>query len=69
MRLLDRAHEWAADRFSFVQYPHVRQVGARAARLPLPQRVLLGVIGTFATGIGAFAVAAGAFVLWALIGA
>lgn len=32
MRMLTKAHEWAADHFSAVQYPRVRAIGRQNSR-------------------------------------
>lgn len=51
MKLLTRAHEWAADHFGFVQYPNVRPADKRTAShtgvqwktaMPWEYRALIG---------------------------
>lgn len=62
-----RAHEWAADRFSFVQYPHIRPIGQaqQVARRPMSAgeyltRLAAGIFGLL------FLLAAGVLLLGAL---
>jgi hypothetical protein len=69
MRLFTRAHEWAADHFSFVQYPHIRAGYGRfqGRTLSAGERAALGVVGALLIAVASFALFAGGLVLWALI--
>lgn len=71
-----RAHEWLADRFSFIQYPHVRRVVTRNRAPAEPQlsasaRLLIGLLGVGSLGLGLVGVGAGlflvGFILWSVI--
>ncbi|WP_159098898.1 hypothetical protein [Aquabacterium olei] len=61
-RAAQRAHEWAADRFSFVQYPRIRPVTPAAAPMTPGQylvRLLAGLVGVVLTLAGAMLVLGG----------
>lgn len=57
MKLLLRAHEWAADHFSFIQYPNVRPADKRTAshsgvqwkyQMPWEYRGMIALVSLFA---------------------
>ncbi|MFN3886143.1 MAG: hypothetical protein ACK4MG_04220 [Aquabacterium sp.] len=70
-----RAHEWAADRFSFVQYPHIRPVSGRQAQAVQPPkspgqllaRLILGLVGLVLVALGGVVLIGGAFSLFVIL--
>ena len=71
MNLRFKLHEWAADRFSFVQYPQARQVHHTRlnSKISLLDRGLLAVIGIALGAAGIASVCVGLFVLYAIVSA
>jgi hypothetical protein len=70
--LFYRIQEWAADRFSSVQYPHIRRVHdsrqpESAPRLPAWQRFYLGVLGLLGLMIALPMLIAGLFLLYCIV--
>lgn len=76
MRLQHRAQEWLADRVTWMQYPHIRQIQPRQRKkrvfqhqMPAGTRVTLALLGLMALFILIPAMIAGGFFLYAFLGA
>jgi hypothetical protein len=71
MNLRFKLHEWAADRFSFVQYPHTRQIhhAKTQSKLSRVDRGLMILIGLGLGLAGFAAVCVGTFVLYVVVSA
>ena len=71
-----RAHEWLADRFTFIQYPNVRHSvlasrgvprSASKPKLSFPARIIVGVLSLFIGMFGLVAIAAALFALYVIV--
>lgn len=71
MRLVTRAHEWLADRVSWVQYPNVRAEHGRSLvwkyEMPWYQRMALVVMGVGLIGVSAIALFFLGVLFWAVL--
>lgn len=74
MRMLTKAHEWAADHFSFVQYPRIRAIAVENSgglrfkhRMAPSTRLALVAMSLFCLAVGAAVVSIVAAVFWALV--
>ena len=70
MKPKTRIHEWAADNFKFVQYPHIRAIPRQVAepqKLDIATRVIIGVF-SFACLLASIAlISAGLFIFYVMI--
>lgn len=72
-----RAHEWLADRFTFIQYPNVRNSVLASRGVPrrlsaestmsFPVRIIVGVLSLFIGMAGIACIAVGGFVLYVVL--
>ena len=78
MKLKNKMHEWAADHFSFVQYPnvygpingtHKQSLFAWRNDMPLGMRILLALVSLFWIIVLSGVLIAIAMFAWAFIGA
>ncbi|OGB23356.1 MAG: hypothetical protein A3I66_01440 [Burkholderiales bacterium RIFCSPLOWO2_02_FULL_57_36] len=59
MKIFNRLHEWAADRFSFIQYPNVRgpKLQFFKCQMPLATRLFIAVMSMLTISISLAALA------------
>lgn len=72
MKIKHRIHEWAANKFTFVQYPNIRPALHRIdekSNLTFTERGLLLIFGLAMGAIGLIAFVVGLFILYVLLSA